>query len=335
MGEEPGVAVSTDPNAFESASQMTPPPLPDVGNGAARKSGMLCPYCGNYSGSKKECDRCKGVFEPLSRQASQNGMGPWFIRDEGNPFRPGCSYATMRMLVSRKRIVAESVLRGPSTRQFWTFAKNTPGIAHLLGECHACHKSAIAEAAHCPHCNASFTVEEDRQYLGLAEVRVIPGQVMPETPRASSRSAAVTAPSQPLSEQARSRAVFASDTHAIPMDGSAEESGDAPAATAYEPIRNPARPMRASASMSDGQIDDLLRRSGSSDRVKRSTTIVVVLVMAALVAVVLMIVLAVVIYAGAAKNAANPSGNATTGAAPATPAPAPSVPASPAKAPGK
>lgn len=314
---------------------MTPPPLPDVEGGAARKSGMLCPYCGNYSGSKKECDRCKGLFEPLSRQASQNGMGPWFIRDEGNPFRPGCSYATMRMLVSRKRIVAESVLRGPSTRQFWTFAKNTPGIAHLLGECHACHKSAIAEASHCPHCNASFTVEEDRQYLGLAEVRVIPGQVMPEATRATSRAAVVAAASaSPLNnEAARSRAVFASDANAIPLDGSGEESSEM--AAAYEPIRNPARPVRASAPMSDRQIDDLLRRSGSGDRVKRSTTVVVVLVMAALLAVVLMIVLAVVIYAGAAKNAGNAAGNGSAGAAPTTPATAPGVPASPAKAPGK
>lgn len=318
---------------------MTPPPLPEVEGVAARKSGMLCPYCGNYSGSKKECDKCKGVFEPLSRQASQNGMGPWFIRDEGNPFRPGCSYATMRMLVSRKRIVAESVLRGPSTRQFWTFAKNTPGIAHLLGECHACHKSAIAEQTHCPNCNASFSVEEDRQYLGLAEVRVIPGQVMPgqvmpEPGRGAARAAAVAAPAQPLSEQARSRAVFASDTHAIPLDGSGEESSEV-AASAYEPIRNPSRLARASTPMSDGQIDDLLRRSGSGDRVKRSTTIVVVLVMAALLAVVLMIVLAVVMYAGAGKNAGNAATSGSAGAAPTTPAPAPSVPASPAKAPGK
>ena len=324
--------MSTDAYTPDSADSTMPPPLPGTDGVASRKSGMLCPYCGNYSGSKKECDKCKGVFEPLSRQASQNGMGPWFIRDEGNPFRPGCSYATTRMLVSRKRIVAESVLRGPSTRQFWTFAKNTPGIAHLLGECHACHKSAIAEQTHCPNCNASFAVEEDRQYLGLAEVRVIPGQVMPEEVRASPR--ATVAAAAPLSEQARSRAVFASDANAIPLDGSGEESGGAAAAAAYEPIRNPARPVRASAPMSDGQIDDLLRRSGSGDRVKRSTTIVVVLVMAALLAVVLMIVLAVVIYAGAAKNAGNAAGGGAAGATPTAPMPAPSVPASPANAPG-
>ncbi len=314
---------------------MMPPPLPDAEGATPRRSGMLCPYCGNYSGSKKECDKCKGLFEPLSRQASQNGMGPWFIRDEGNPFRPGCSYATMRMLVSRKRIVAESVLRGPSTRQFWTFAKNTPGIAHLLGECHACHKSAIAEATHCPHCNASFSVEEDRQYLGLAEVRVIPGQAMPETPRAAVRAAPVTsAAAAPMNEEARSRAVFASDTNAIPLD--AEGTEDAYVApTAYEPIRNPARPVREAAPMSERQIDDLLRRSGAGDRVKRSTTIVAVLVMLALLAVVLMIVLAVVIYAGAAKNAANAGGNGAGASGTPTPAAAPSVPASPAKAPGK
>lgn len=322
--------MNTDPNTPIPPTSMMPPPLPDTESAAPRRSGMLCPYCGNYSGSKKECDKCKGLFEPLSRQASQNGMGPWFIRDEANPFRPGCSYATMRMLVSRKRIVAESILRGPSTRQFWTFAKNTPGIAHLLGECHACHKSAIAEAAHCPHCNASFGVEEDRQYLGLAEVRVIPGQVMPEATRLTARAAAGAAAASALSEQARSRAVFASDSAAIPLDESGAEHVEA-APAAYEPIRNPARPARSTPTMSDRDIDDLLRRSGSGERVKRSATLVVVLVMAALVAVVLMIVLAVVMYASAAKNA----GNGPTGTAATTPSPAPSVPASPAKAPGK
>ncbi len=310
--------VNDDPNM--------PPPIPttDTVGAGARRAGMLCPYCGNYSGSKKECDRCRGVFEPLSRQASQNGMGPWYFRDESNPFRPGCSYATMRMLVMRKRIVAESVLRGPPTRQFWTFAKNTPGIAHLLGECHACHRAAIAEAAHCPHCNASFGVEEDRQYLGLAEARMIPGQGVPEPVARVARavSAAESAPSAP----AGGAFDHTADSIALVADG---DDGEEARRAAYEPIRHAARPIREGPPLSETQIDDLLRRSGAAERAKRSTLVVVVLITLALGAVIAMIVFAVMLFSGAASTGAGTgggSGGAPGGAVPATtPVPAPAT----------
>ncbi len=137
---------------------------------------VICPYCGHTGSHAAECERCRGLFEPLSRQASQNAMGPWYIRDEQNPFRPGCSYATLRMLTLRKRIGLDTILRGPSTRQFWMQARGTPGVAHLLGVCHACGRAVGADDRLCVGCGASFEVEEDRQFLGLAEARPLPGQ---------------------------------------------------------------------------------------------------------------------------------------------------------------
>lgn len=153
-----------------SVSDQTTSPTP------APPSGPLCPYCGAYPSKAKECSACRGVFEPLSRQASQNAMGPWFVRDEQNPFRPGCSYATLRFLTLKGRITPDTVIRGPSTRQFWTLARNTPGVAHILGECHACRARAGIKQKECGRCGASFEVPDDRQYLGLAEVRMLPGQ---------------------------------------------------------------------------------------------------------------------------------------------------------------
>lgn len=150
----------------------------------------VCPYCGHVAAHEKECEQCKGLFEPLSRQASQNAMGPWYIRDEQSPFRPGCSYQTLKMLVQRSRVTRETVLRGPSTRQFWMRAGSVPGVAHLLGECHACHKETRADDRACGHCGASFGVEEDRQYLGLAEVRSLPGQASAGAIARQARSAA-------------------------------------------------------------------------------------------------------------------------------------------------
>jgi hypothetical protein len=169
----------------------TPRPQPTI---------ALCPYCGHASPNTQQCDRCKGLFDPLSRQASQNAMGPWYIRDDSNPFRPGCSYDTLKSLIVRGRVTRVSVLRGPTTRQFWTMARSTPGIAHLLGECHSCHAAARPDDPACGSCGASFVYENDRQALGLAPVHLLPGHASPENIAASvlGRATAAHAPTAPL-----------------------------------------------------------------------------------------------------------------------------------------
>lgn len=164
MVGSPGQVCATERPARTMLHRMNP-----IGN-------TICPYCGHAATQTAECERCRGLFEPLSRQASQNAMGPWYLRDESNPFRPGCSYGTLKMLAGRGRVGPETILRGPSTRQFWMPAKNVPGIAHLLGACHACKGVVASDEPRCPSCGVSFEVEEDRQYLGLAEVRPLPGQ---------------------------------------------------------------------------------------------------------------------------------------------------------------
>src|SRR5690348_425633 len=99
---------------------------------------VLCPYCGHAQPAADRCEECRGLFEPLSRRATQISMGPWFIRDKANPFRPGCSYEVLRKQIAAGKIKPTTVLRGPTTRQFWSVARNVPGVAHLLGYCHRC-----------------------------------------------------------------------------------------------------------------------------------------------------------------------------------------------------
>jgi hypothetical protein len=147
---------------------------------AARPGGILCPYCGHVSMNPRRCEACSGHFDPLSRQASQNAMGPWFIRDTANPFRPGCSYDTLRELIRRKKIHRNTVIRGPSTRQFWSFAGRTPSVANMLGICHNCQADVDAAAFACQACGAAFSPDTDRQHLGLAPVHLLPGQATPE-----------------------------------------------------------------------------------------------------------------------------------------------------------
>lgn len=128
---------------------------------------ILCPYCGHMQKSAERCEECNGLFEPLSRLATQIAMGPWFIRDKARPFRPGCSYEVIRKQAISGKLKPTSILRGPTTRQFWSLARHTPGVAHLMGFCHACDAHVSKTATECPKCSAKFEESVDRNLLGL------------------------------------------------------------------------------------------------------------------------------------------------------------------------
>ncbi|MEM1211570.1 MAG: zinc-ribbon domain-containing protein, partial [Planctomycetota bacterium] len=142
-----------------------PPAAPDT---PASPGLIVCPYCGHVQERSHRCNACGGLFEPLSRKATQIAMGPWYIRDKQNPFRPGCSYDTLLAMIKAGRITPTTILRGPTTRQFWAVARNVPGIAHHLGYCHACGKHVDPNAKQCPHCGAKFRTVHTRDHLGLA-----------------------------------------------------------------------------------------------------------------------------------------------------------------------
>lgn len=129
---------------------------------------MLCPYCGRTQSARNlRCEGCAGHFDPLSLMATQIDMGPWFVRDETRPFRPGCSYEQLKQLIEAKKIHPTTVLRGPTTRQLWSIAQNIPGVAHLLGICHACGDRTGTENTQCQNCGESFSPVEARNTLGL------------------------------------------------------------------------------------------------------------------------------------------------------------------------
>jgi len=129
---------------------------------------ILCPYCGHVNpGPAERCGSCGGFFDPLSRRVTQQHMGPWFIRDSANPFRPGCTYEVMAKQVQRGKVTANTILRGPTTKQFWSVARHVPGIAHLLGTCHQCSQRVQPTDPKCPKCGAKFGAVTDRQHLGV------------------------------------------------------------------------------------------------------------------------------------------------------------------------
>ena len=135
---------------------------------------VICPYCGDTQTVGERCRACGGFFEPLSRQATHNAMGPWFVRDESKPFQPGASYETILKLIERGQITKYSIIRGPTTKQFWTVARRVPGLSHVLGYCHNCDASVDAGDHGCHACGVPFGAYLDRDYLGLPDVSPLP-----------------------------------------------------------------------------------------------------------------------------------------------------------------
>lgn len=176
---------------------------------------VLCPYCGEVSADPRRCDGCRGFFDPLSRQATQNAMGPWFIRDESGPWRPGCSIETLREMIRRGKVTRDTVLRGPGTKQFWNFAGRTPSIANLLGACHNCRAVVKPDDYSCKACGAVFTPDADRQHMGLAPVHILPGEASPEMVAAASMDTPAPVPvSVPAAETVQPPAFAAPVSHA-------------------------------------------------------------------------------------------------------------------------
>ena len=176
---------------------------------------MVCPYCGGLTPDTGRCTHCEANLDALSRQATQNQMGPWFVRDERSAFRPGCSYSTIRRMAESGTIRPGTVVRGPSTHQFWMLAKHTPGVAHLMGMCHNCGAEVSADMFACRSCGEPFSTERDRQHLGLGPARSLPGS-------ASAEAVALHAEPAPGAERV--------DGPAIDVGGVAPGRGAEPAA---------------------------------------------------------------------------------------------------------
>lgn len=131
-------------------------------------------------------------------------MGPWSFIDPSVPNRAGCSYETLVGLIQRGTVRRDSIVRGPTTRQFWMLAARVPGVGHHFGACHNCLAPASSDAYACSACGAVFEVDRDRQHLGVGPVRPLAGQAPPE--RIAAEYASVSAsPPAPLHQHPTAR----------------------------------------------------------------------------------------------------------------------------------
>ncbi len=153
-------------------------------------SAILCPYCGHKQPLAPACRECRGRFDAWSLQATQNDMGPWFVRNSARPHFVGCSYATLLALVRAGEVGRDTVVRGPSTRQLWTVARRAAGLAHLFGRCHACQGPVTVESPLCGACGTEPFDAADRNHFGLGPIEtVVPPQSQPADPLALVKTA--------------------------------------------------------------------------------------------------------------------------------------------------
>lgn len=120
---------------------------------------VVCPFCGSVNDRPSHdydntgCPRCTMADTPATRQATRARLGPWFVRQNRNPAAPGMKFDTLMALVKRGQVTAQSVVRGPTTNQFWRFAAQVKGLSREFGVCYNCATPVDQAATICPQCN--------------------------------------------------------------------------------------------------------------------------------------------------------------------------------------
>ena len=137
---------------------------------------LICPICGDTQPETNVCRVCSTFLDPEGLLLAEGEIGPWWIRNEDLPFRPGKTYEYMVDLVKKGEIDLLTIMRSPTTRQLWKVARRVKGIAHLLGRCHKCRFHVEPSSIACDECNEPFLKYTDRNKLGLEQGEPIKGE---------------------------------------------------------------------------------------------------------------------------------------------------------------
>ncbi len=106
-----------------------------------RLGGHICPFCGSRNrDGRAPCPACGMTDTDGTRSATVRRVGPWFVRSTGNPHAPGMKFSVLRELTKGGTISPDSIVRGPTTRQMWTYAARIRGLAHMFGLCWNCNR---------------------------------------------------------------------------------------------------------------------------------------------------------------------------------------------------
>jgi len=113
----------------------------------------VCPFCGTQRDSDVgPCMHCSLEDTPTTRSATRSKLGPWYVLQSRNPSAPGMNFATLMVLVQKGRVTARSVVRGPTTGQFWRHAAKIKGLSREFGLCWNCGGDVTKNARACAAC---------------------------------------------------------------------------------------------------------------------------------------------------------------------------------------
>jgi hypothetical protein len=113
----------------------------------------VCPFCGTQRETDLgACLHCSLEDTPTTRSATRSKLGPWYVLQSRNPSAPGMNFATLMVLVQKNRVTARSVIRGPTTGQFWRHAAKVKGVSREFGLCWNCGGDVAKNARACPAC---------------------------------------------------------------------------------------------------------------------------------------------------------------------------------------
>jgi hypothetical protein len=143
LGRLPEPRTATDGPTVSPAQQIR----------RALRGKHVCPFCGTQRDSDVgPCMHCSLEDTPTTRSATRSKLGPWYVLQSRNPSAPGMNFATLMVLVQKGRVTARSVVRGPTTGQFWRHAAKIKGLSREFGLCWNCGGDVTKNARACASC---------------------------------------------------------------------------------------------------------------------------------------------------------------------------------------
>lgn len=139
-----------------------------------KNSEMPCVYCGRaLPRDSQRCTYCKTSYSVAVRRASREIEGSWFYLEPRNPSNRGVDFRTMLKLIEKGRLKRDGIVRGPTTRQDWMYAAETPMLSKHLGLCPHCFAPASGQQEFCDTCH---------RHLDERPARLRPGIPSPGAP---------------------------------------------------------------------------------------------------------------------------------------------------------
>lgn len=89
---------------------------------------------------------------PQTRRVTRGRIGPWYVMQSRNPAAPGMKLDVLLGFIRKGQVTARSIVRGPTTHQFWRYAAHVKGLSREFGLCFSCGADIATESNLCPHC---------------------------------------------------------------------------------------------------------------------------------------------------------------------------------------